>query len=39
MIVCRFQGLVDSNIVVDGVIKGVPLPVDFLAANQITSTS
>ena len=39
MIVCRFQGLVDSNIVVDGVIKGVPLPVDFLAANQTTSTS
>lgn len=39
MIVCRFQGLVDTNIVVDGVIKGVPLPVDFLAANQTTSTS
>ena len=38
MIVCRFQGLVDSNIVVEGVIKGVPLPVDFLAANQTTST-
>lgn len=30
MIVCRFQGLVNENIVVDGVIKGVPLPVDFL---------
>jgi 3-hydroxyacyl-[acyl-carrier-protein] dehydratase len=30
MIVCRFQGLVRDSIVVDGVIKGVPLPVDFL---------
>ena len=38
MIVCRFQGLVGESIVVDGVIKGVPLPVDFLTANQITST-
>jgi 3-hydroxyacyl-[acyl-carrier-protein] dehydratase len=31
MIVCRFQGLVRENIVVDGIIKGVPLPVDALA--------
>jgi len=31
MIVCRFQGLVRENIVVDGVIKGVPLPVDAIA--------
>jgi hypothetical protein len=31
MIVCRFQGLVRESIVVDGVIKGVPLPVDALA--------
>jgi len=30
MIVCRFQGLVRESIVVDGVIKGVPLPVDYL---------
>lgn len=30
MIVCRFQGLVRDNIVVDGVIKGVPLPIDAL---------
>ena len=26
MIICRFQGLVDERIVVDGTIKGVPLP-------------
>lgn len=31
MIVCRFQGLVRESIVVDGTIKGVPLPADFLA--------
>lgn len=31
MIVCRFQGLVRDSIVVDGIIKGVPLPVDALA--------
>ncbi|MFM8578246.1 MAG: 3-hydroxyacyl-ACP dehydratase FabZ family protein [Planctomycetaceae bacterium] len=30
MIICRFQGIVRENIVVDGVIKGVPLPVDYL---------
>lgn len=32
MIVCRFQGFVRENIAVEGMIKGVPLPVDFLAA-------
>ncbi|MBU6310024.1 MAG: beta-hydroxyacyl-ACP dehydratase [Planctomycetes bacterium] len=31
MIVCRFQGLVRESIVVDGVIKGVPLPIEILA--------
>jgi len=31
MIVCRFQGLVRESIVVDGIIKGVPLPVDALS--------
>ena len=31
MIVCRFQGIVRDSIVVDGTIKGVPLPVDALA--------
>ncbi|MFM9025453.1 MAG: hypothetical protein ACKON7_08960, partial [Planctomycetaceae bacterium] len=31
MIICRFQGIVRENIVVDGTIKGVPLPVDLLA--------
>jgi 3-hydroxyacyl-[acyl-carrier-protein] dehydratase len=30
MIVCRFQGLVRESIVVDGMIKGVPLPIDTL---------
>ena len=32
MIICRFQGLVRESIVVDGTIKGVPLPVDALQA-------
>ena len=26
MIICRFQGLVRESVVVDGIIKGVPLP-------------
>ena len=30
MIVCRFQGIVGENIVVDGIIKGLQLPVDYL---------
>jgi 3-hydroxyacyl-[acyl-carrier-protein] dehydratase len=35
MIVCRFQGLVRESIVVDGIIKGVPLPEDlFSSAGQ-----
>ena len=36
MIICRFQGLVRDNIVVDGIIKGVPLPVDALAGASAT---
>ena len=32
MIVCRFQGIVRENVVVDGIIKGVPLPMDALEA-------
>ena len=30
MIVCRFQGVVRESIVVDGMIKGVPLPAELL---------
>jgi 3-hydroxyacyl-[acyl-carrier-protein] dehydratase len=32
MIVCRFQAFVNNNIVAEGKIKGVPLPVDFLTS-------
>ncbi len=32
MIVCRFQGFVDERIVVEGAIKGVPLPIASLKA-------
>ena len=40
MIVCRFHGLVRDSLVVDGKIKGVPLPVESLptAGNQQPST-
>jgi 3-hydroxyacyl-[acyl-carrier-protein] dehydratase len=30
MIVCKFQGLVKDNIVVEGTLKGIPIPVDYL---------
>ena len=39
MIVCRFQGVVRESIVVDGVIKGVPLPVDFLLQSSGGATA
>ncbi|MCA9148632.1 MAG: beta-hydroxyacyl-ACP dehydratase [Planctomycetales bacterium] len=32
MIICRFQGFVGERIVVDGIIKGIPLPVAALQA-------
>jgi len=32
LIVCRFQGVVGRNIVVEGVLKGIPIPVDYLAS-------
>ena len=30
MIVCRFQGVVGDAVVVEGVLKGIPLPIDML---------
>lgn len=33
MIICYFQGFVGQNMVVDGKIKGIPLPVDALKAD------
>ncbi len=32
MIVCRFQGVVRNNVVVEGGIKGIPIPVEALTA-------
>ncbi len=32
MIVCQFQGVVGERIVVDGILKGIPIPVDMLSA-------
>lgn len=34
MIVCRFQAFVDGNLVADGKIKGIPLPIDALVAEK-----
>lgn len=34
MIVCRFQGIVGETIVVDGSIKGIPLPLDALMPSK-----
>lgn len=39
IIVCRFQGVVNDAIVVEGIIKGIPIPVDFiknLQASRVT---
>ena len=30
MLVSRFQGFVRNNIVVEGILKGVPIPIDAL---------
>jgi 3-hydroxyacyl-[acyl-carrier-protein] dehydratase len=32
MIVCRFQGVVKDRVVVEGVLKGIPIPVEALQA-------
>ena len=32
MIICQFQGVVGERIVVDGILKGIPIPVDMLGA-------
>jgi 3-hydroxyacyl-[acyl-carrier-protein] dehydratase len=34
MIVSHFQGMVRGNVVVEGIIKGVPLPIDVLRAGR-----
>ncbi len=34
MVVCRFQGAVDETVVVEGELKGIPLPVDALTSPQ-----
>jgi len=30
IVVCRFQGLVRGSIVVEGILKGIPIPVDIV---------
>jgi 3-hydroxyacyl-[acyl-carrier-protein] dehydratase len=34
MIVCLFQGVVNGNVVVEGGIKGIPIPIEALTARQ-----
>jgi 3-hydroxyacyl-[acyl-carrier-protein] dehydratase len=34
LIVCRFQGLVKHNIVVEGILKGIPIPVEYLTSKK-----
>ena len=36
LLVCRFQGIVGRNIVVDGQLKGIPIPVGALKGNSPT---
>ncbi len=36
LIVCRFQGVVERNIVVEGILKGIPIPVEYLKGLQST---
>jgi 3-hydroxyacyl-[acyl-carrier-protein] dehydratase len=37
MLVCRFQGVVREGIVVEGTLKGIPLPVDALSSSAANS--
>ena len=30
MVICRFQGIVGENIVVEGILKGIPIPVQYI---------
>lgn len=38
LLVCRFQGVVGKNIVVDGQLKGIPIPVDMLRNRESTAS-
>jgi 3-hydroxyacyl-[acyl-carrier-protein] dehydratase len=38
IIVCRFQGFVRRALVVDGIIKGVPLPIDLPSVHPVAAS-
>ena len=38
MIISRFQGVVGDDVVVEGVIKGIPIPVDALSGQTPSSS-
>lgn len=35
MIISRFQGVVRQNVAVEGIIKGIPIPIEALSARQL----
>jgi hypothetical protein len=39
MLVSRFQGVVGESIAVEGIVKGIPIPVEALKALQAQSAS
>lgn len=39
MIICQFQGIVGENIVVEGIVKGVPIPVELIKKLQTAKSS
>lgn len=39
MIISRFQGVVRGNIVVEGIIKGIPIPVEALSSGSATDSA
>jgi 3-hydroxyacyl-[acyl-carrier-protein] dehydratase len=38
LIVCRFQGIVKREIVVEGVLKGIPIPIEYLESQKQAKT-
>jgi len=36
MIISQFQGIVKGSVTVEGVIKGIPIPIEALTARQVS---
>lgn len=39
MIICDFQGVVKDRLIVDGILKGIPIPVEAIKAFQASQNS